>query len=71
LQAALAGPGAVHIVVEVPFPLEKFHMLYFQARGRIMRAERSRLYLQNVGPADVRRIAGEYWVASVRAWDGK
>lgn len=69
LRAAFVERAGVNIVVELPFAPERFHMVYFQARGRVVRAEDRRLYLRDVSPEDVRRIAGEYWVAQVRLWD--
>lgn len=66
---AVAGPASYRIVLD--FPPERFHQTRLQEAGRLVEVRDRTVYMMDVAPAALRRIAGEYWVAAVEPWDGK
>jgi len=64
-----AGPGSYRIVLD--FAPERFHQTRLQELGRLVEVRDRTVYMMDVTPAALHRIAGEYWVAAVEQWDGK
>lgn len=60
-----ARSGAVDVVVTLPFPPERFHVLALQQFGRVSGTEGNRVELRGVRPPDLRAIARPYWVRGV------
>lgn len=61
--------GSYRIVLD--FAPERFHQTRLQGLGRLVEVRDRTVYMMDVTPPAVRRIAGEYWVAAVERWDGK
>lgn len=61
--------GSYRIVLD--FAPERFHQTRMQEMGRLVEVRDRTIYMMDVTPAALRRIAGEYWVDSVVRWDGK
>ncbi len=61
--------GSYRIVLD--FAPERFHQTRMQEMGRLVEVRDRTVYMMDVTPAALRRIAGEYWVAGVVPWDGK
>jgi len=59
------GVSPVDVVVTLPFPPERFHVLAFQRFGRVSGAEGNRVELRGVTPSDLTAIARPYWVTRV------
>lgn len=57
--------GPVDVVVTLPFPPERFHVLALQQFGRVSGTEGNRVELRGVRPPDLRAIARPYWVRGV------
>ena len=68
--AALRDQGRADLEVELPFEPEKFHLVYFQSRGRVVGVEGQQVRMADVGPDQAREIAGQYWVSAVRPLQG-
>lgn len=64
-----AAPASYRIVLD--FPPERFHQTRLQEAGRLVEVRDRTVYMMDVAPSALRRIAGEYWVAAVEPWDGK
>lgn len=60
-----AGETTVDVWVTLPFPPERFHVLFFQKFGRVSGTEDRRVELRGVRVADLRAVARPYWVARV------
>ena len=69
--AAVPTAGAAHYRVILDFPPERFHQTRLQEAGRLVEVRDRTVFMMDVPPAALRRIAGEYWVAAVEPWDGK
>ena len=65
----LPARGSYRIVLD--FAPERFHQTRMQERGRLVEVRDRTVYMMDVTPGALRRIAGEYWVAGVTRWDGK
>ena len=61
----LEGPERKHVVVELRFSPEKFHMLRLQEVGRIQVVEDRRIHLLDVAPPHIKAFARHYWVKSI------
>ncbi len=59
------GGGAVDVVVTLPFPPERFHVLVFQKFGRVSGTAGTKLELRGVRASDLRAVARPYWVTRV------
>jgi hypothetical protein len=60
-----AGEEAVDILVTLPFPPERFHVLAFQQFGRVSGTRENQVELRGVKPSDLRAVARPYWVSRV------
>jgi hypothetical protein len=54
-----------NIVVTLPFPPERFHVLYFQRYGRVSGTQDNSIEVRNVRQADLNAVARPYWVRRV------
>ena len=65
LARALAADTLVNVAVTLPFPPEEFHIRLFQGHGVVSGVRGTTVLLNRVGPAEVRRIARQYWVRRI------
>ncbi|HEX8167340.1 MAG TPA: hypothetical protein VF601_16335 [Beijerinckiaceae bacterium] len=54
-----------NILVTLPFPPERFHVLYFQRYGRVSGTQDNAIEVRNVRQADLAAVARPYWVRRV------
>ena len=54
-----------NIVVTLPFPPERFHVLYFQRYGRVSGTQDNSIEVRGVKQADLAAVARPYWVRRV------
>jgi hypothetical protein len=59
------GRDPVDVVVTLPFPPERFHVLAFQQFGRVSGTADHEIELRGVRPSDLRGVARPYWVRRV------
>lgn len=64
-EALHDGDPKLRISVTLGFEPERFHTLYLQEYGNVMKVDGDTVLLRSVAPADVSRIAKLYWVDSV------
>ncbi len=55
----------VNLIVTLPFPPERFHVLAFQKFGRVTGTENNTVELRGVNKADLPAVARPYWVVKV------
>ena len=60
-----AGRPRANILVMLPFPPERFHVLYFQRYGRVSGTQDNAIELRGVRQADLAAVARPYWVRRV------
>jgi hypothetical protein len=76
LWLSLAAPGKiapgiaaqaekVNVLVTLPFPPERFHVLVFQRYGRVSGTQDNSVEVRGVKPADLSALARHYWVRRV------
>jgi hypothetical protein len=75
-QRKLAGleplvDGRAHYRITLDFEPERFHQLRLQDLGRLVEVRGNSVYMMDLSPAAVRRIAGEYWVREIARWEGR
>ena len=66
VRQALAGQGRAYIAVRLEFEPEKFHMTYFQERGRVVGVKDTWIYIEQVDAASADDIARQYWVQDIQ-----
>ena len=54
-----------NILVTLPFPPERFHVLYFQRYGRVSGTQDNSIEVRGVKFADLAAVARPYWVRRV------
>jgi hypothetical protein len=59
--------GTVDLLVTLPFPPERFHILIFQRYGRVSGTSGNTAEVRGVKLADVTSLARYYWVSRVEA----
>ena len=62
---AQAIGGKVNILVTLPFPPERFHVIAFQRYGRVSGTQDNSIEVRGVNKADLLWLARPYWVAKV------
>lgn len=62
---ARAAGDTVDVVVTLPFPPERFHVLVFQRFGRVSGTTERQVELRGVRRADLVAVARPYWVTRV------
>jgi hypothetical protein len=70
VDGQLARQGVAQIAVSLAFTPEQFNLEYLQGMGNIVRVHGDTVYMSGVAGSGVRSIAGQYWVSSVRPWNG-
>jgi hypothetical protein len=81
LWLTLAAPGKVaprlwtqtsrlDVLVTLPFPPERFHVLIFQQYGRVSGTQENSVEVRGVRQADLRSLARPYWVKKVEPLSG-
>jgi hypothetical protein len=62
--------GAVHVELVLGIAPEPFHMAIFQDAGRLIAVREASVFLMDVPPDALRRLAAHYWVRAVKPWAG-
>jgi hypothetical protein len=81
LWLTLAAPGKVapgvwtqtprvDVLVTLPFPPERFHVLIFQQYGRVSGTQDNSVEVRGVKQTDLRSLARPYWVKKVEPLSG-
>ena len=70
-QALLPEGDKVDLVVTLPFPPERFHVLVFQRYGRVSGTQENSVEVRGVRREDLRSIARHYWVKKVEPLGGE
>lgn len=76
LWLTMAAPGKIapgftadrpraNILVTLPFPPERFHVLFFQRYGRVSGTQDNAIEVRGVRQADLTAVARPYWVRRV------
>jgi hypothetical protein len=60
-----AGAEKVNILVTLPFPPERFHVIVFQRYGRVSGTQDNSIEVRGVKKADLQAVARPYWVTRV------
>jgi hypothetical protein len=55
----------VNILVTLPFPPERFHIIFFQRYGRVSGTQDNSIEVRGVKKTDLQRVARPYWVTRV------
>jgi hypothetical protein len=55
----------VNILVTLPFPPERFHVIVFQRYGRVSGTQDNSIEVRGVKKADLHAVARPYWVTRV------
>ena len=63
--------GRSHYRITLAFEPERFHQLRLQDLGRLVEVRGESVYMMDLTPAAIRRIAGEYWVREIVRWEGR
>lgn len=64
---AVSPRGTVDLLVTLPFPPERFHILIFQRYGRVSGTSGNTAEVRGVKLADVTGLARYYWIRRVEA----
>jgi hypothetical protein len=67
VSRAVSPRGTVDLLVTLPFPPERFHILVFQRYGRVSGTSENTAEVRGVKLADVTSLARFYWVRRVEA----
>ena len=60
-----ADAEKVNILVTLPFPPERFHLLVFQRHGRVSGTQNNTVEVRGVRSAELKSVARPYWVSRV------
>ncbi len=73
--SAKIAPGLnaerVNVLVTLPFPPERFHVLVFQRYGRVSGTQDNSIEVRGVRREDLRAVARHYWVTKVEPLGGE
>ncbi len=61
----------VNVLVTLPFPPERFHVLVFQRHGRVSGTHDNSVEVRGVRREDLSAVARHYWVKSVEPLRGE
>ena len=61
----------VNVLVTLPFPPERFHVLVFQRYGRVSGTQDNSIEVRCVRREDLRAVARHYWVTKVEPLGGE
>jgi hypothetical protein len=67
INRAVSPRGTVDLLVTLPFPPERFHILVFQRYGRVSGTSENTAEVRGVKLTDVTGLARHYWVRRVEA----
>jgi hypothetical protein len=67
INHAVSSRGTVDLLVTLPFPPERFHILVFQRYGRVSGTSENTAEVRGVKLTDVTGLARYYWVRRVEA----
>lgn len=67
---AKAEAEKVNVLVTLPFPPERFHVLVFQRYGRVSGTHENSVELRGVPAKNLRAVARPYWVRKVEPLGG-
>jgi hypothetical protein len=67
-RPAVGGRGDFQVVLN--FPPESFHQTRMQAVGRLVKVEGNTAFLRDVERDNAIDLSRNYWVASMRRWNG-
>ncbi|MBM3153461.1 MAG: hypothetical protein FJZ96_14860 [Chloroflexi bacterium] len=59
------GAEKVNLLVTLPFPPERFHVIVLQRYGRVSGTQDNSIEVRGVRKEDVRAVARPYWVIRV------
>jgi hypothetical protein len=62
--------GAVHVELVLGIAPEPFHMALFQDAGRLIAVRGASVFLMDVAPDNLRRLAERAWIRAIRPWPG-
>lgn len=65
-----SGNDKVNVLVTLPFPPERFHVLVFQRYGRVSGTHDHSIELRGVAQENLRAVARPYWVNVVEPLRG-
>jgi hypothetical protein len=66
-RQAVSPRGTVDLLVTLPFPPERFHIMVFQRYGRVSGTSENTAEVRGVKLRDVTGLARYYWVRRVEA----
>ena len=55
----------VNVLVTLPFPPERFHVIVFQKYGRVSGTQDNSIEVRGVKKTDLNKVARPYWVTKV------
>ena len=61
----------VNVLVTLPFPPERFHVLVFQRYGRVSGTQDNSIEVRGLRREDLRAVARHYWVTKVEPLGGE
>lgn len=64
------GAEKVNVLVTLPFPPERFHVLVFQRYGRVSGTRENSVELRGVPRESLRVVARPYWVKKIEPLGG-
>ena len=67
VNRTISPRGTVDLLVTLPFPPERFHILIFQRYGRVSGTSGNTAEVRGVKLADVTGLARYYWVRNIQA----
>ena len=69
-ELAQASSERMNILVTLPFPPERFHVLVFQRYGRVSGTVDNAIEVRGVARANLVSVARPYWVTKVEPLEG-
>jgi hypothetical protein len=71
ISSGFAEAERVNVLVTLPFPPERFHVLVFQRYGRVSGTQDHSIEVRGVRREDLRAVARHYWVTKVEPLGGE
>ena len=65
-----AGAERINVLVTLPFPPERFHVLVFQRYGRVSGTHENSVEVRGVARENLTAVARPYWVKKVEPLGG-
>ena len=70
VSSQLQHHGSADMAVVLDFTPEQFNLDYLQSQGDIVHTQGNTIFMSGLSSSAVTTIAGQYWVGSVRPWNG-